>query len=117
MLHSRIRVLCIALTAITLFASTAARARDAGASDAVSTTLNVLQPLTIGGTTVKPGTYTVNADSVKVTFVSHGKTIAQANVQWRDSDQKSKSTNLLAQDGAIKEIHFSGKTRYVEIAN
>lgn len=117
MWRSRISFLFIVLAAITLFASTAVRANDAGAGDTVSTTLNVLQPLTIGGTTIKPGTYTVNADSSKVTLVSHGRTIAQANVQWKDSDQKSKSTSLLAQDGAIKEIHFSGKSRYVEIAN
>jgi hypothetical protein len=89
---------------------------DAG-SGVISSTLAVLSPVKLGGTDVKPGTYTINADDSKVTLVANGKTIATANVQWKDAPQKSKSTNLISESGAIKEIHFNGKTRYVEIAN
>jgi hypothetical protein len=86
-------------------------------SNVISSTLTVLSPVTLGGTAVKPGTYTVSADDTKVTLAAHGKTVATANVQWKDTPQKSKSTSVLAESGAIKEIHFNGKTRYVEIAN
>jgi hypothetical protein len=115
MLRLRVGLALVVASAIVMLASSGARA-DAGSS-VISSTLAVLRPVTLGGTTVKPGTYTVSADDTKITLVANGKTVATANVQWKDTPQKSKSTNLVSESGAIKEVHFNGKTRYVEIAN
>lgn len=117
MLRSRLNYLLVVAAALVLMASTAVRAKDAGTNATLSSTISVLTPVTVGGTSVKPGTYVVKANGAKVTFLMNGKTVAQANMQWKDSDQKAKATNMLAEEGAVKEIHFSGKTRYVEIAN
>ena len=115
MLRLRVGLVLVVASAVVMLASSGTRA-DAG-SNVISSTLAVLSPVTLGGTAVKPGTYTVSADDSKITLVSNGKTVATANVQWKDAPQKSKSTNLVSESGAIKEIHFNGKTRYVEIAN
>ena len=102
---------------ILVLPSTIARASDAGAKGVVTTTIDVLNPVTFGGTSLKPGSYTVKADETTVTLTARGKTVAQAKVEWKDSAQKSKSTSMLAENGIVKEIHFSGNTRYVELTN
>ncbi|HKQ86446.1 MAG TPA: hypothetical protein VJS43_06690 [Candidatus Acidoferrales bacterium] len=110
--------LSIAFVAVALmfFASSAVHANTAANKGDLATTLNVMTAVTLGGTSIAPGTYTVKADDTKVMFLQNGKTVAQANVEWKDSAQKSPYSNLLAEQGAVKEIHFSGKTRYVTIA-
>jgi hypothetical protein len=109
--------LLVAMAAVAMAASSAgASPRDAGANGVVSTTIEVITPVQLGGTSVQPGTYTVKADDSKVTLLMNGKQVAQASVQWKDAQQKSKSTSLLAESGTVKEIHFGGKTRYVEVA-
>lgn len=113
---SRISIVFLTLM-VTLAMSVAVQARDAGNKSHISSTLDVLTPVTVAGTSIAPGTYTVRADGTKVTFVKNGKTVAQANVEWKDSAQKAQSTSLLADQGSVKEIHFSGKTRYASIAN
>ena len=107
----------VAITMTSMLAFTAnAKGRDAGGPKSdITTTLNVLDPLTIGGQTVQPGTYTVKATDSNVTLMKSGKTVAQAPVEWKDEKNKSKSSNLLADSGAVKEIHFSGQTRYVVV--
>jgi regulator of RNase E activity RraA len=105
----------IAIAALVLFALPAAHASIPAASSKITSTLDLLSTVTLGGTTVKPGSYTVTADDTTVTLVSKGKTIAQAKVQWKDSAQKAQSTSVLVDGGVAKEIHFSGKTKYVEI--
>ena len=117
MFRSVFSYLLIAMAALVVVASsTGAHPRDAGANSVVSITLDVITPVRLGGTSVKPGTYTVKADDSKVTLLMNGKQVAQASVQWKDAQQKSKSTSLLAESGSVKEIHFSGKTRYIQIA-
>lgn len=108
----------IAFVAIALlfFGSSVARANTAANKGDVATTLNVMTSVTLGGMSIAPGTYTVKADQTKVTFLQNGKMVAEANVEWKDSAQKSAYSNLLAEQGVVKEIHFSGKTRYVTIA-
>ena len=110
--------LSIAFVAVALmfFGSSAVRANTAANKGDLATTLNVMTQVTVGGMSVPPGTYTVKADDTKVTFLQNGKMVAEANVQWKDSAKKSPYSNLLAEQGAVKEIHFSGKTRYVTIA-
>lgn len=105
----------IAIAAIVLFALSTAHAGIPPASGKTTATLDLLSTVTLGGATVKPGSYTVTADDTTVTLVSNGKTIAQAKVQWKDSARKAESTSVLVDGGVAKEIHFSGKTKYVEI--
>ena len=112
---SRVSILFLALVVI-LAASSVVQARDAGNKGDISSTLDVLTPVTLAGTSIEPGTYTVKADGSKITFVKDGKTVAQANVEWKDSGQKAQSTSLLADQGSVKEIHFSGKTRYASVS-
>lgn len=117
MLRSRSKLpIVFAVFLVTLFTTAAVRANDADNKGDVSSTLDVLTPVTVGGKSLAPGTYTVKANDTKVIFVMRGKTVAEASVQWKDAPQKSPSTSLLADQGAVKEIHFSGKTRYVTIA-
>jgi hypothetical protein len=117
MSRSRLAYALLLVVAVAMLASTSVRANDANPGNIVSTTLSVSTPVTLGGTSLQPGTYTVKADDTKVTIMMNGKTVAQANVQWKDEAHKSPYTNLLAESGSVKEIHFSGKTRYVEITN
>lgn len=105
----------IAIAALVLFALPTAQAGIPAAGTKITATLDFLSTVTFGGTTVKPGSYTVTADDTNVRIVSRGKTIAQAKVQWKDSAQKAQSTSMLVDGGVAKEIHFSGKTKYVEI--
>ncbi|HEY6465201.1 MAG TPA: hypothetical protein VIY69_04365 [Candidatus Acidoferrales bacterium] len=112
---SRIFALFITLTIVLAF-SAVVRAKDAGNKGSISSTLDVLTPVTLAGTSIAPGTYTVKADGTSVTFLKGGKTVAQASVEWKDSPQKAQSTSLLADQGSVKEIHFSGKTRYASIS-
>jgi hypothetical protein len=115
----RLSLALVAVTALMLLASTIAQGgpRTAGGPQTASSTIDVLTPVTLGGTAVKPGTYTVQVDGTSVTLKSGKKMVAQANVQWQDSNEKSRSTNILAENGAVKEIHFSGKTTYVTLTN
>jgi len=104
-----------AITAILAF-SASAKGKDASVQHPnLTTTLNVMDPLTIGGQTLRPGTYTVKATDANVSFVQNGKTVAQVNVEWKDATNKSQSSNLLADSGNVKEIHFGGQSRYVVI--
>lgn len=107
----------IAIAAIVLVALPISRAGTPAASGTITATLDLLSTVTLGGTTVKPGLYTVTADDTTVTLVSRGKTIAQAKVQWKDSAQKAQSTSVLVDGGVAREIHFNGKTKYVELTN
>jgi hypothetical protein len=119
MLRYRLSFVLLFATAIMLVASTVTHAgpKTTGGSQTVSSTLDVLTPVTVGGTSVQPGTYTVKVDGTTMTLKSGSKTVAQASIQWQDSTEKAKSTNILAENGAVKEIHFSGKTGYVTLAN
>ena len=107
----------MAMATTLAFSAGAGPRRDAdGSKSEVSTTLNVLDQMTLGGQTVKPGTYIVRANDTTVIFEQNGKTVAQAPVEWKNSTDKPRSSNLLADSGSIKEIHFGGKTKYVVIS-
>ena len=93
-------------------------AHDAGTKNAkpTSATMDVLSNVLLGGKQIKPGTYVVTADDSKVTVAQGRKVIAEAPVQWKDETSKAKYSNIIVTDNQVKEIHFGGKMRYVEIA-
>jgi hypothetical protein len=64
---------------------------------------------------MKAGEYSVTADDTHAKFSKNGKVIAEASVQWKDESAKSRSTAVVVENNQIKEIHFDGKMKYVEI--
>jgi hypothetical protein len=112
--------------AVTLLAALAlvipASARDNGAKNSKSTvnaTMDLVNPATIAGKQLKPGTYDVKADDSKVTLSLNGKVVAEAPVQWKDEKSKSKFSAIVTdgEGNQVKEVHFNGKSRYVELAS
>jgi hypothetical protein len=98
-----------------------ASARENAPKNSKSTvveTMDLLNPATIAGKQLKPGTYEVKADDSKVTLSLNGKVVAEAPVQWKDEQSKAKYSAIVTDgDGnQVKEVHFNGKNRYVEIA-
>ncbi|MGA2510470.1 MAG: hypothetical protein ABSG27_09575 [Candidatus Acidiferrales bacterium] len=92
--------------------------RNAAANDSKSTraTVDVLSQVSLAGKQIKPGTYTVTADDSKVTIADGSKVIAEAPVQWKDETAKARYSNIVTVGDQVKEIHFSGKMRYIQIA-
>jgi hypothetical protein len=105
------------LVALVLAMPLAARDVSANNSKATNATMDVLNQVVLAGKTLKPGSYTVSADDSKVTIARDGKVIAEAPVQWKDEASKAKYSNIVTVGDQVKEIHFSGKMRYVEIAD
>jgi hypothetical protein len=113
--------LAVALLAALAFVIPAS-ARENGAKNSKSTvnaTMDLVNPATIGGKVLKPGTYDVRADDSKLTLSFHGKVVAEAPVQWKDEKGKAKYSAIVTDgDGnQVKEVHFNGKTRYVELSS
>jgi hypothetical protein len=91
-------------------------ARDAGKSGKPTIVdVEVLNTITLGGKELKPGNYTVRADDTKVQLMVNGKVVAEAPVEWRDETKKPSYSQIVTTDNQVKEIHFSGKMRYVAI--
>lgn len=98
-----------------------ASARDNGAKNSKSTvnaTMDLVNTGTIADKQLKPGTYDVKADDSKVTLSLNGKVVAEAPVQWKDEKSKAKYSAIVTDgDGnQVKEVHFNGKTKYVELS-
>jgi hypothetical protein len=85
-------------------------------SKALKTTFDLLQPATIDGTQLKPGTYDVTADDSTITLRLNDKVMVEAPVQWKDQGAKPDYSGAIIVKGELKEIHFSGQARYVEIS-
>jgi hypothetical protein len=104
-----------AISSVTAFA--APRPKSANAKSTFKTTVELPNDVTLGGKTVSKGTYTLQADESKTTLIAHGKVVAEASSQWKDDKGKAFADNVLTDSGAIKEIRFGGKTRYLSIQN
>jgi len=119
MSHRRMSFLFTVLGALALALALpiAARSDDTDPTkEIVSKSMNLNNPVTLGGTELKPGSYSVKAYSVKVTFSRGGKMIAEAPVQWKDEADEAAYSAIVTESGQIREIHFLGKSKYVEIA-
>jgi hypothetical protein len=117
MSHRRMSFLFTVLGALALALPITARSDNTNPTkEIVSMSMNLNNPVTLGGTELKPGSYSVKADSVKVTFSRGGKMIAEAPVQWKDEADKAARSTIVTESRQIKEIHFLGKSKYVEIA-
>jgi hypothetical protein len=81
----------------------------------VSMSVDLGSVAALGGTELKPGSYRVTADSVKVTMSRGNKAVAEAPVQWKDEAGKAAYSTIVTESNQIKEIHFLGKSKYIEI--
>jgi hypothetical protein len=120
MSRSKMNGVLTILAALTLALSIAAHAtpaKDAKSSvtPIVKTDLKLLSPATLGGTGLKAGEYSVTADDAHAKFLRNGKVIAEASVQWKDESAKPQNNSVVIDGNQIKEIHFGGKMKYVEI--
>jgi len=117
MSHRRMSFLFTILGALALALPITARSDNPNPTKEIaSMSMTLSKPVTLGGTELKPGSYSVKADSVKVTFSRGGKMIAEAPVQWKDEADKAAHSSIVTESSQIKEIHFLGKSKYVEIA-
>jgi hypothetical protein len=85
------------------------------AKSTASASMDLLTSATISGKELKPASYSVKVDESKVTFSLNGKVIAEAHVQWKDAPGKAQYSSIVTDGNQIREIHFGGKDRYVEI--
>jgi len=120
MLRSKMNGVLTVLATLALVLSIATHTTTA--KDAKSTVtpimksdLKLLNSAKLGSSDLKAGDYSVTADDTHVRFLKGGKVMAEASIQWKDESSKAKYTTVVVDSSQIKEIHFSGKMKYVEI--
>jgi len=117
MSHRGISLMFAILAAVALALPAAARNdTPTQPKQIVSMSVDLNNAATLGGTNLKPGSYSVKADGEKVTLLRGGKSVAEAPVQWKEENGKASYSSIVTEGGRIKEIHFSGKSKYVEIS-
>lgn len=116
MTHRVTTIVLTVLVALALAIPAAARHDAANDAKQVSTRMDLLNPATLSGKALQPGSYAVTADESKVTLSLNGKIVAEAPVQWKDEAGKARYSAFVTDGSQIREIHFSGKTRYIEVA-
>jgi hypothetical protein len=82
----------------------------------ITSSVLVTNPVTLAGKQLKPGNYSVTVNETQAKLSLNGKVIAEVPVQWKDERAKAQYTTLVADGDQVKEIHFSGKMKYAEIA-
>jgi archaeosine-15-forming tRNA-guanine transglycosylase len=120
MSRSKMNGVLTILAALALALSIAAHATPAKDAKStvtpiVKTELRLLSPATLGGTELKAGEYSVTVDDAHARFSRNGKVIAEASVQWKDENAKPQTNAVVVDSNQIKELHFGGKMKYVEI--
>lgn len=117
MSHRGLSLTFAVLAALALAVPIAARNADTNQPKAiVSMSVDLSRPATLAGTALKPGSYSVRADSAKVTLSRGGKVVAEAPVQWKEEAGKAEYSTVVTEGNQITEIHFSGKSKYISIA-
>jgi len=105
------------LVALALALPLAARVdKSKDAKSAASASMDLLSPATLAGKQLKAASYAVKVDESKVSFLQNGKVVAEAPVTWKDSSTKAQYSSIVTDGNQIREIHFGGKTRYVEVS-
>jgi hypothetical protein len=105
------------LALVLSIASHTTTAKDAKSTvtPVVKSDVKLLDTAKLGSSDLKPGDYSVTSDDTHAKFFKGGKVIAEASIQWKDESSKAKYTTVVVESSQIKEIHFSGKMKYVEI--
>jgi hypothetical protein len=120
MLRSKMSGVLTVLATLALVLSIASHtttAKDAKSTvtPIVKSDVKLLDSAKLGSSDLKPGDYSVTADDTHAKFLKGGKVIAEVSIQWKDESSKAKYTTVVVESSQIKEIHFSGKMKYVEI--
>jgi hypothetical protein len=120
MLRSKMNGVLTVLATLALVLSIASHtttAKDAKSTvtPVVKSDVKLLNSAKLGSSDLKPGDYSVTADDTHAKFSKGGKVIAEVSIQWKDESSKAKYTTVVVESSQIKEIHFSGKMKYVEI--
>jgi hypothetical protein len=108
---SAVSVLAATVLALALAAGSA-RAKD---TKTVNVNMDILSATSLGGKSVKPGNYRVIADGSTVTLKDGNKVVAEAPAEWKDAANKASYSSVVLDSNGIKEIHFEGQSRYVEV--
>ncbi len=104
-----------AFLALAAVAPIAARAASTNNGNSTKASMALLMSMSLGGKTLKPGNYSVTVDDSKVTFKLDGRMVAEASIQWKDGTVRSNTDTVVNDGDRIREIHFRGQTRYVEV--
>jgi hypothetical protein len=92
--------------------------RANGQSTAEAYEERIVRGNTVGlaGKPLKRGEHRVTTNDSNVTLGRGGKVVAEAPVEWHDETNKPKSSTIEITTCRVKGIRFSGKIRYVVIA-
>lgn len=104
---------CLTLTACVLAIS--ARPASAKNTKDISVTMDVPAATSLGGKPLKPGTYKVIVDGSTVTMKSGNKVAAEAPATWKQGSSKPQYSSIVTDAKGIEEIHFEGKTDYIQV--
>jgi hypothetical protein len=101
---------------VALAAAVPIAAPNASAKSTKTTaTMDIFNAATLGGKQIEPGIYKIEVGDSTVTFLQHGKMVAEAPVEWKHDGRKASMSNIVTQNDQIKEIHFGGKAEYIEV--
>ncbi len=103
------------LAASVLVVVLAASPAHAKESKTINARIDILTATSLGGKTVKPGSYQVLADGSTVTLKLGKKAVAEASAELKNGDAKPPYSSIVKDDRGIKEFHFAGETSYVEV--
>jgi len=104
------------LAALALMMPAISRADDSKNIKSVShVAVDLHSSASLGGKDLKPGTYQVSADESKMTITRDGKVVAEAPIEWKDSQGKAGYTAVVMDSNQITEVHFGGKARYIAV--
>jgi hypothetical protein len=117
MSRSRISYALAVLAALALAWPLAARSNGPkNSKSTANATMDLVTDATVGGKQIKAGTYDVKASESKLTLSHDGKVVAETPIEWKDEPSKAAYSAIVVDSGAVKEVHFSGKTRYAELS-
>jgi hypothetical protein len=78
----------------------------------MATTINVARTAKVGKAELKAGEYKLLIDGNKATVQKGKNVVAESEGRWEDRDAKSTYDGvLLGDDGQLKEVRFSGKSK------
>ncbi|HVB86693.1 MAG TPA: hypothetical protein VNK23_08535 [Candidatus Dormibacteraeota bacterium] len=104
---------CLTLAACALAISP--RPASAKNTRDITATMDVPAATSLGGKALKPGTYKVIVGGSTVTMKSGNKVAAEAPATWKQGSSKPPYSSIVTDAKGIEEIHFEGKTGYVEV--
>lgn len=111
-MHTRVKQWLTALAIVAFFALPVWAHTD-------SAELTVLNPTTIAGQQLKPGTYKLevqsNNNEMKVVNTQSSRTVTEVPVHWITIKKAPNNTEVILSKNHVSEIEFGGKTQAVRV--